>query len=382
MAPGEHLGPARVVTRLTLWGPPDAVLRSRTPGVLLRVTGSGARVLGFAIDAAGGRFDREDAAMRIEGDDVIVEGIEISDATFGILVDKSRRLQLRGNRILGTRSVLTGLRGDAIRLWETRNSVLERNEVAWARDVVIWYSPGNVVRHNRISHSRYGTHFMYSADNVFADNHVESCVVGVFVMYSRGIRLTGNRLVDSSGAAGMGVGLKESGDITLEDNLFVNDTIGLYVDTSPLYISDVNRIERNRFRLSGTAVTFHGRSSGNTFRGNELAGNRKQVEVEGGGDAHESRWSENWFDDYVGYDLDGDEIGDVPYTLRSSSDQLTSRFPETQYFHGSPALSIVEVVSQLVPLVTPRTLIVDKRPRASTPRPDAASAAAEDPHAG
>ncbi|KAF0165683.1 MAG: nosD, partial [Caulobacteraceae bacterium] len=296
---------------------------------------------------------------------------------------KSRRLQLRGNRILGARSVITGLRGDAIRLWETRDSVLEHNEIAWARDIVIWYSPHNVVRHNRISHSRYGTHFMYSGDNVFADNHVESCVVGLFVMYSRGIHVTRNRLVDASGAAGMGVGLKESGNITLQDNLFVHDSIGLYIDTSPLYLGDVNRIERNRFRLSGTAVTFHGRSNGNTFVGNELAGNRKQVDVEGGGDARESHWAENWFDDYVGYDLDDDGVGDVPYTLRSLSGQLTARFPQAQYFHGSPALAIVEAISSLVPLVTPRTLIVDQRPRTTAPRASAASVPTpEGSHAG
>lgn len=379
---GEHLGPVLVASTLTLWGPPDAVMRTHRPGTAIEVTGKGTQLLGFRIDAAGGRYDREDAALRISGDDVLVEGLEITDATSGVVVEQARGVRLRRNRILGVPSVLTGLRGDAIRFWETRDSLIEDNEIAWARDIVIWYSPHNVVRHNRILHSRYGVHYMYSADNLFADNHVEHCVVGAFVMYSRGIRLTRNHFVDASGAAGIGVGLKDSGNITIEENLFVHDTIGLYLDASPLYLGDENRIERNRFRFAKTAVTFHGRASGNSFRHNELQGNQRQVEVEGGGDARESLWSQNSFDDYVGYDLDGDGVGDVPYALRSFSGQLTARYPVLQLFHGSPALMIVEVVSELVPLVRPRTLIVDERPRTRGLGPIAPSQAAHGVHAG
>ena len=46
--------------------------------------------------------------------------------------------------------------------------------------------------------------------------------------------------------------------------------------------------------------------------------------IEGGGDAADVAWSGNYFDDYAGYDLDRDGIGDVAYELRSFEDDLTA----------------------------------------------------------
>jgi nitrous oxidase accessory protein len=365
LEPGTHYGPVTIKRAVTLWGPRDARLWSRAPGTTMHVAAAGTRLLGFHVDARGTRYDMEDAAIRIVADDVVVEGVEITNATFGLMVNQARRVALRGNRVLGVPGTMAGLRGDGIRLWETRDSVVERNEVDFCRDIAVWYSPHNVFAHNSFRHGRYGTHFMYSGDSEVTDNDYIGNVVGVFVMYSRNLRVHHNRFVDSSGAAGMGVGLKESGNVLLHDNAFVHNTIGLYVDTSPLYRGDANVMERNLFGLSGTAVTFHGTSAGNTFVDNRLRGNRSQVEVEGGGDARESHWAHNSFDDYVGYDLDGDGVGDVPYVLRSLTAELAAKFPDAQYFRGTAALGIVEVVGQLVPLVTPRTLIVDEQPRTS-----------------
>lgn len=367
LRPGVHQGPIALDQALTLWGAPGAVIRSTGKGTTVRVRAAGSRLLGLGIDGSGSRHDIDDAALRISASDVLIEGVEITRAMFGVLVDQAQRVTLRGCRIAGLSDVVAGLRGDAIRLWETRESRIEDNLIEASRDVVVWYSPHNVLRGNRIVGGRYGVHFMYSGDNQVVDNAFVSNVVGIFAMYSRNLLIRGNRLVDASGAAGMGLGLKEAGNVTVQDNVFVHDSIGLYVDTSPLYIGDYNRIERNRFLLSGTAVTFHGPSRGNLFADNELRGNRAQVEVEGGGDARESQWRGNYFDDYAGYDLDGDARGDVPYALRSLSGLLTSRVPETTFLRGTPALGLVEILGTLVPLVTPRTLIVDQRPRMQRP---------------
>ena len=87
-----------------------------------------------------------------------------------------------------------GLRGDAIRLWETNDSRVERNSVEGSRDLVVWYSSRNVVRGNEVRDGRYGTHFMFSHDNVIEDNRYFGNTVGIFVMYSRGLRIARNVL--------------------------------------------------------------------------------------------------------------------------------------------------------------------------------------------
>ena len=99
--------------------------------------------------------------------------------------------------------------------------------------------------------------------------------------------------------------------------------------------------------------------------GNSFRDNRTQVRVEGRGDALRVEWSRNDFDDYAGYDLDGDGLGDVPHEVRSLSEDLTARFPNLAFFRGAPALSLVELAGQVVPLFRARTLLRDPEPRMS-----------------
>ena len=100
------------------------------------------------------------------------------------------------------------------------------------RDVVVWYSPGNRVVRNTFLRGRYGSHLMYSSDTIVEGNRAVGNVVGLFVMYSRNVTVRGNLLAGSAGAAGIGLGCKESGNLTVEHNLFLRDTTGVYLDTT------------------------------------------------------------------------------------------------------------------------------------------------------
>jgi nitrous oxidase accessory protein len=301
--------------------------------------------------------------VHVGADDAVVQGLLVRNATFGILVEKAHRAVVRGNDVRGPDHGPLGMRGDGIRLWETRDSLVEGNHVTGGRDVVVWYSPGNRVVSNLVERGRYGTHFMYSSESVVEDNVYVGNVVGVFVMYSADVALRRNVLARGSGAAGMGLGVKESGNLTVEDNLVVRNTVGCYLDTSPLQQNHANVFARNSFRLCETAVLFHGSETRNTFEGNTFRDNQSQVRVDGGGDAMGVKWSGNDFDTYAGYDLDGDGFGDVPYVLASLSEEMQGRHPELAFFNGSPTLWMVDAVSHAFPLLTPSKVLVDPEPR-------------------
>src|SRR5690606_30590791 len=134
-------------------------------------------------------------------------------ALFGILAERCRDVLIRGNHVHGTGDPAMGLRGDGVRLWETQSSRIEGNYVADVRDVVVWYSSDNHIADNTIVRSRYGAHTMYSHRNVIERNTMLDNTVGLFVMYSQGIRIADNLFARSSGAAGIGLGVKESGDL-------------------------------------------------------------------------------------------------------------------------------------------------------------------------
>jgi nitrous oxidase accessory protein len=363
LAPGAWRGPAVLRGPVTVWGPPEAVVRSSGEGTTLRLEGRGAALLGVSVDGSGGRFDLLDAAVHVSGRDARVEGIEIRNAVFGILVERAVDPIVRGNRVRGDPGQALGLRGDAIRLWETRGAIVEENQVRDGRDLVLWYASGNRLARNRIEGGRYGAHLMYSHDNAIEANVFAGNVTALFVMYSRGVEVRGNVFADSRGAAGIGLGLKESGNVHVEDNLVVHNTVGLYVDASPLWPDDRNVFAGNVFRLNEVAVGFLGIASHNAFRGNGFRDNAVQVRVEGGGDARGAVWQGNAFDDYAGYDLDGDGTGDVAYELRSLTSDLESRTPALAFFRGTPALAMTEAVGHAVPLLAPRLVLVDPAPR-------------------
>jgi nitrous oxidase accessory protein len=363
LAAGSYPGPLRIAARVAVWGPREAVIRSKGEGTTVRLEGEGAALLGLTVDGSGGRFDLLDAAVHVSGVGARVEGIRVRNAVFGILVERAERASIRGNEITGDPSKPLGLRGDGIRLWEAYDCAIEDNAVRHGRDVVLWYASRNQVRRNLVEGGRYGAHLMYSHGNDLAENRFLGNVTGLFVMYSRGVRVHGNVFGGSSGAAGMGLGLKESGDLDVRGNLFARNTVGLYVDASPLWPDDRNRFEHNLFQLNDVAVSFLGRAAGNEFVANGFCDSRVQVATQGRGDARAALWRANAFDDYAGYDLDGDGTGDVPYELRSLASDLVAARPALAFFRGTAALGLAEAIGRIVPVFEPRLVLVDPSPR-------------------
>jgi nitrous oxidase accessory protein len=363
LAPGEHAGPVRVDRRVELWGPRSAVVRGTTPGSIVVVTAPGARVAGFTIDGTGGRFDVLDAAVHVIADDVTVEGVAVVHAVYGILVERTRRVIVRGNHVRGDAATAMGLRGDTIRLWETHDSLVADNLVEDGRDMVVWYSRGNRIVGNRVERGRYGTHFMFSHDNVVEDNRFVSGVVGVFVMYSRGVTLRRNLVLDAGGVAGMAIGLKDSGNIVLEDNLLVRNATGIFIDQSPGRTGDRVDIRGNVIRQCEAGISFHTTPQTTEITGNDFADNLETVRASQGVEPSHAFWHRNYFDEYAGYDLDGNGTGDLPHEARSASEELITRHPDLAFFRGAPVLGVVDAASKLLPLWTPRTLLVDEAPR-------------------
>jgi nitrous oxidase accessory protein len=330
---------------------------------VVTLAGAGAALVGVTIAGSGTRFDRIDAAVFVSADDVRVEDIAIHGALFGVRAERVSRLRIRGNEIRGDAARPFGLRGDGIRLWEVRDSLVADNRLAHGRDLVAWYAPGNRFEGNQVEGGRYGIHFMYSHDNRVERNRFADDVVGLFVMYSHRLVIEDNQLLRSGGAAGIGLGLKDAGEIHVLRNSFVANTTGVFIDTSSGFPDEHNRFEGNEFRFHDRAVLFHGPSDRNAFSGNRFRDNRVDVEVDGRADARAADWTGNEWDAYVGYDLDGDGVGDVPHEPRSLAADWIARIPALAFFRGTAALGAVEWLGRALPLFASAPLLVDPAPR-------------------
>ena len=347
---------------VVLWGNSRVIIRSGGYGTTIRVKAPGTKIIGLTVDGSGLRYDMKDAAIYIQADNCLVKDVLITNATYGIVVEKASHVVIESNIIYGNSDSTLGLRGDAIRFWEMRYSVICGNVVDSSKDVIIWYSHSNQITDNTIKRSRYGTHFMYSHENFVKGNRYLNNVVGTFIMYSRDITLKKNLFADSSGAAGYGVGVKESGNLRFIKNDFVKNTIGIYLDVSPYDPRHRNDFYENQIVFCHTGVSFHGSPNWNVFVSNHFQNNIVQVSVDGGGNAREIVWERNYFDDYEGYDLNGDGIGDIPYELRSFTDDIGSKNDFIYLFRGMISLELIDFMAKAFPLFTPRLILTDKWP--------------------
>ncbi|MBK7771981.1 MAG: hypothetical protein IPI48_16055 [bacterium] len=120
--------------------------------------------------------------------------------------------------------------------------------------------------------------------------------------------------------------------MTATGNRIVRCPTGIFVDTSPIQISHVNRFTGNAFEFCDTGVLFHSSEKRNEFVDNAFHGCAASVRVDGHGDATHVTWRGNYFEDYAGFDLDGDGTGDVPHSPAPVR-------PADEHARGVPLLS-------------------------------------------
>lgn len=374
LQPGRYEGKILIQKPLTLHGPRGAELVSQGRGSTIFISSDDVRLQGFTIAGSGDSYVEQDAGIFVdESDDVSIIGVALRDVLFGITAQQVDRLSVEHTEISCRKRENIGMRGDGIRLWETRRSVIRHNRLQHCRDLVVWYSPENLIERNRVEGGRYGVHFMYSSRNVVRHNEFVSNVVGIFVMYSRNLSITSNLLADSGGAAGVGIGLKESGNLEITGNAFIGNTTGTYIDNTPLDRGDRVLFSHNAFRLGDTAVTFHSSPERTLFVANTLKDNATLMTVEGRGDATKIKWRHNYYGQYAGYDMDGDGLGDIPFEHRSATEQLLGRYPKLAVLRGTPTMFLVEAAARVAPLYQPKLLLRDEAPLME--RPESSSAA-------
>ena len=360
---GVYTGNFIIDKPITLQGSGHSIIRSSGMGTTIRLQADHSKILNVTIDGSGTRYDLKDAAIFVEGDHCVVQNTLITNATYGIVVEKSTHVLVESNTIYGNGRASLGLRGDAIRFWETRLSKIRYNTVYATKDVIIWYSYQNEIVGNLVSGSRYGTHFMYSHQNLIQGNRYVSNVVGMFVMYSRELLIQSNLYAHSAGAAGYGVGVKESGDLNVIHNHFIKNTVGLYLDVSPYDARQHNFFISNQIVFCQKGILFHGTPKQNTFKRNLFFNNRSHVNVDGGGTSQQVNWQHNYYDTYLGYDFDKDGLGDIPYELRSFSQDILSRYHSVALFEGTLSLKLINFMGKIFPLLQPKLILVDPQPQ-------------------
>jgi nitrous oxidase accessory protein len=364
---GLYRGDLVVKRPVALRGSRGAVLHGTGNATVLTIAANDVDVENVAVRHSGRRGTTEDAAIRATGDRIRLTDLRVDDALFGVSLQACRDCTLERTHIEGRDGGEANLRGDGIKLWESHGSVVRGCVVAHVRDVVVWYTRRALLEDNVVRGSRYGAHFMYAHDSIARRNRVEGNVVGIFVMYSQRVEVESNVLAGARGAAGMGVGFKDSDDVRIRRNWIVANTTGTYLDHSPRTPEQTVLFEGNVFALNDVALRLHGADKGVALHGNAFRDNASAIEVDGGGDALACDVRGNHFSDYEGYDLNGDGVGDVPYRVNALSTELSDAQPNLKLFQGTVAMQTIDAIAHAVPVLESKTLLVDDAPLVRAP---------------
>ncbi len=360
--PGIYAGPVTIELPITLDGQNKVTIDAGGKGSVIYLDTDGGSIRNLRLINSGESHNDIDAGVQVRGNFNVIKDNIIENTLFGIDLQLSESNIVRRNHISSQDHEL-GMRGDAIRLWYSFKNKITDNVIDNARDFVIWYSADNYVARNRVTNGRYSLHFMYSRYNLIEDNEFLNNAVGIFLMYSDGVILRRNEITHATGASGIGIGFKETSGLVLEDNKIMYCSTGLYLDVSPYDPEATNLMKNNLIAFNAIGIRFLNDWKGNHFIGNQFKGNITPVAVSGGGTANRNVWKDNYWDDYEGFDLNHDGVGDTPHEIYSWSDRLWMDVPGAQFFKGSAILEVIDFLERLAPFSDPVLMIRDKTPQ-------------------
>lgn len=346
---------------IVLEGNGAAVLDAEGGGEILRVRASGVTIRGLVLRRSGVSFLRDNAAIRLDSvQDCRIERNRLEENFFGIYLARSARCTVQENSILG-KAEREASAGNGIHLWYCRDILVRGNTIAGHRDGIYFeFVQRSTVEENHSERNlRYGLHFMFSDSCLYRRNRFRENRAGVAVMYSRFITMEENRFEDNWGSSVFGLLLKDIYRSRIRRNVFVHNTVGMYVEGS-----DHNVVDSNRFERNGWALRLMASAQRNVFRANSFVANTFDLSTNSTRSFNELRG--NYWSRYRGYDLDGDGYGDVPFHPVGLFALLVERFPPVVLFLHSLLVELLELAERVFPVLTPAA-IVDPQPLMGQP---------------
>jgi len=270
-------------------------------------------------------------------------------------VHETAGVEISGNRITGRVELRPTDRGNGIQLFDASRLVVRDNHVADVRDgIYVSATEDSLIEGNTAENVRFGIHYMYSYRNTVRGNATNDSVIGIALMESHHLVVTDNT---AHGNERNGLLFRDVLGSEIRRNDLRRNGNGMF-----FYSSTENVIEDNVVRDNEIGLKVWAGSRRNRVSGNVIVGNREQVFYVG---AEDQVWGEtgrgNHWGDYLGWDQDGDGIGDRPHRVDSFTASLLVRYPSAALLLRSPALEVLTHLADRMPLLRTPT-VIDRAP--------------------
>ncbi|MBK8138327.1 MAG: hypothetical protein IPK52_21365 [Chloroflexi bacterium] len=123
----------------------------------------------------------------------------------------------------------------------------------------------------------------------------------------------------------------------VSDNAFVGNVAAIYLDNSPSLYDQYNTFSRNFIAYNDVGLIGLPSVKRNIFQYNTFLENYQQIGVQGRGNLLGNLWNKdgigNYCGNYVGYDRDGDGVGDMPFRAEKLFESLVDSEPILRLFY-------------------------------------------------
>ena len=330
-------------------------------GDTVRIVATDVSLEGFIVADSGGDLGAQNAGVYIQpgAHRARVVRCDFSYTLFGLWIEKADDVLIENNLITGKRDFDSSQRGNGIQLYNTTGARIIGNNISFVRDAIyVDVSHKAIFRGNKMHHSRYGTHYMNSYHNLWEDNDTFLNRGGLALMEVRDQVVRNNR---AWGNSDHGIMLRTIQDAVVENNVVAGNARGFFI-----YDAEYNTLRGNLVVDNQVGVHLWAGSTRNVVERNDFISNREQVKYVASRDEPWGTKEGNYWSNYVGWDRNGDGLGDVPYEANDMVDRLSWRHPMVKLLIASPAIQTLRLIAQQFPLLRAPS-IVDKNPRM---RPD------------
>lgn len=334
--------------RIALIGIGYPVLDGDLKYEVVSIKASGVLIQGFKVIRSGVSSMEDFAGIKIYNcRDVIIRDNILENNFFGIYSQYGTNCIIEKN-ILSASNSEEQQSGNGIHCWKSDSMRIIGNFVTGHRDGIYFEFVTNSIiwRNDAEKNLRYGLHFMFSSNDSYIANIFKNNGAGVSVMFSHDVKMVHNYFEENWGDGSYGILLKEISDGIIENNRFVKNTVGIYMEGTSRIKMNGNVFEKNGWAMKIQASCMDITVTGNNFMNNtfDMATNGSLVL---------NTFNGNFWDKYEGYDINRDQVGDIPYRPVSMYSVIIEKNPPAMILFRSFITTLLDKTEKVLPSLTP-----------------------------
>lgn len=282
---------------------------------------------------------------------VVIRNNILDDTFFGIYIQQGRNCLIEKNKLISY-AIEEQQSGNGIHCWKSDSLQIIANQISGHRDGIYFEFVTHSIIWRNVSQKnmRYGLHFMFSNNDTYISNVFKSNGAGVAVMFSNHVTMIRNFFIENWGDASYGLLLKEISDSHIENNFFKGNTSAIFMEGATRIEMQRNLFEGNGWGLKIQASCMDIILSENNFINNTF-------DVGTNGSLVLNSFYNNYWDRYEGYDINKDNIGDIPYRPVSMYSMIIEKNPPAMILFRSFITTLLDKAEKVLPSLTPENLI-------------------------